>query len=145
MTTTEQMAADLNLVVTHTLLDADGLYGMPANGPFVLQVAQDKFLQPRHLATVLGWVLNHLRWTARFRSLTDDETLIYAAALRVAEVISMFDTLARLGQALAAKDYHEARAHWLHLAPWHALLIGASPDAAHLNVLLQDLTQPAIH
>ena len=145
MTMTEQIAADLNLVITHVLTDADGLYHMPAVGHFVVRVAEASFTNPNELGIVVGWVLHRMCWTARHRSLTNDEVLIYSAALRVSEIRCMFDTLAVLGQAIEAKDWDEARRQWLLLAPWHGSLIGAWPDAEYLNILLQDLTQTAIH
>jgi hypothetical protein len=151
MTATEQIAADLTTVVNHVLRDDDHRYGVHdganehAHARLAVRVADAGLANPQELGTVIGWVLTAMRWTARHRALTNDEVLIYSAALRVADCLAMFDLLALLGQAIAAKDWGEARRQWLHLAPWHTSLIAAWPDAEYLNIILQDLTPTAIH
>ena len=151
MTATEQIAADVTVVVNHVLRDEDRRYGVQHGAPghtrarLAVRVAEARLANPQELETVVGWVLSTMRWTARHRALTNDEVLIYGAALRVSEILCMFDTVALLGQAIEMKDWGDARRQWLRLAPCHALLIAACPDVEYLNIILQDLTQTAIH
>ena len=137
----QQIAADLNTVITHCLVDTEGLYRMPAH---ILQIAEWGLTKPEELGILVGWVLNNMREGAEFRPLTDDEILVYSAGLRVQEVIEMVNTLALLGDAIAAKDWDTVRPCWLLSAPHHATIIGLGPAFAELNVILQHNTPPSV-
>lgn len=137
MTVSEQLVVDVNRVITHVLLDANGLYGMPANGEFVMQVAQEKFTDTGHLAVVISWVRTGLIWTAWSRPLTDDELRLQGAVNRLTHVLWVWDSLALLMQAISAEAWPDARHLWQTLAPWHAYLVGICPHAEFFDLHLQ--------
>jgi hypothetical protein len=148
MTTTEQLGEDLTLVINHVLRDEERHYRIHTEGQerarFACRVAEARMADQEGVRTILHWVLTAMLQTVRCRPLTDDEVLVYAAALRVAECLAMLDAIADLGRAFVARDWNTAREIWLRLAPVHALLIGLCPDVESLSIILQDRTSPPI-
>jgi hypothetical protein len=142
MTATEQMSADVTLVINHILRDEDRQYAIHTksnkNAQLAVRVAEQTFANPAELGAVVEWVITAMAWNARSRSLTYEEIRIQAAALRVIEAVKMFELIAQLGPAFEAKDWDEARRVWEQLRPFHAQLIASYPDVAGLDVLLHD-------
>jgi hypothetical protein len=92
MTMTEQLAEDLTVVINHVLRDEQRLYGVQATSDpdraharLAVRVAEARLSNPQEAATVMGWVLMGLRWTARHRPLSDPALSCLEARVRRAE------------------------------------------------------------